>query len=110
MNFSSERSLDPVTILGARVLATRDQGKKLRELAIGRLRQPGVLEVSLERVEAVSPSFADEFFGGLMEELGRDEFLRRIRVGNASEEIRLLIRKVVSHREQSPHTKRSGSD
>ena len=72
------------------------------EQARARLRSGLELRVDLSGIEAISPSFTDEFFGGLFEELGEAEFRRRIRVHCPSAPWRALIQKVLAKRRERP--------
>jgi len=56
----------------------------------------GVL-IDLTHAEALSPSFADELFGGLREELGGD-FKKKVKVKCEKHEWRRLITSVLEHR------------
>lgn len=99
---------DVVAESGSGSLVTRDQGHELLEKVELRLASPGAIRVDLLGVEALSPSFADEFFGGLAEHLGAAEFSKRIRVHCPSEAWRILIQKVLAHRRQHPKSARAG--
>ena len=83
-------------------LVTRDQGATILKLARERLREGKPLRVDLTGVEAISPSFVDEFFGGLFEELGEADFRLRVRIDCPSAPWRTLIRKVLSKRRERP--------
>ena len=94
---------------GGRALVTREQGQLLLGEArecLGRVR---VLEVQLVGAEALSPSFADEFFGGLADWLGVEGFRARIKVRCPAEAWRVLIQKVLSHRLSGSAPRSSGS-
>lgn len=49
-------------------------------------------------VDVVTPSFADEVFGDLAVALGRETLRARVRVVNASKEVRHLLAIVVANR------------
>jgi len=81
--------------LGARALVTRDQGAR----ALGKLDRwvlaRGVLRIRLDDVDAMSPSFTDEFFGGLVDKVGLEAFNELVRVSGGDSSSRLLIERVV---------------
>ena len=106
----SSSSIEPFDLsgeCGSTALVTREQGAALLVRAAKRLEVGERLEVSVDGAEALSPSFADEFFGGLSESLGREEFGRRVRIRCSSQTWKILIRKVLAHRGQHPKTARS---
>ncbi|MGY4828207.1 STAS-like domain-containing protein [Sphaerotilaceae bacterium SBD11-9] len=45
---------------------------------------------------SLTPSFADEFVGGIAASLGSSEFLARIKLSNVSEDSKSLIRYVMA--------------
>lgn len=80
-------------------LATRDQGAEFRRrmeeaLAGGTI----VLEVVLESVGAMTPSFVDECFGKLLVSMGKTEFKKRIKLVSVSEDAKVLVNRVLSDR------------
>ena len=83
-------------------LVTRDQGAEMLGRARELLRSGRDLRIDLSGVEAISPSFADEFFGGMFEELGESEFRRRVRIRCPSTPWRALIQKVLAKRRERP--------
>src|SRR5438445_11613660 len=89
-------------VAGSKTLVTRDQGRVLLEGALSQLDNMRILHVDMSGIDALSPSFADEFFGGLLERLGGTGFRERVRVENHTEELRMLIRKVLGHRKSHP--------
>gem|GEM_PF-5785033 len=46
----------------------------------------------------MTPSFADECFGKLVERMGRDAFKEKVRLIGAAETIRILINTVMARR------------
>lgn len=98
MTCSSTESFDLVGKAGARALVTREQGRTLATLALARIEAGAALRVEIDPAEALSPSFADEFFGILVDRLGRERFASRVRVHCSQETWRVLISKVLSHR------------
>lgn len=63
--------------------------------------RPSVI-LDFARVESASSSFLDELFGRLNVALGQDEFRKRIRVINISEELQKMAEVVISQRLNSP--------
>jgi hypothetical protein len=103
---SSSEDLDLVREVASKALVTREQGGSLLRVAEQRLLDQEHLVIDLDGAEALSPSFADEFFGGLAEGLGADELRTRIKIRCANEEWRILIRKVLSHCAARPRSMR----
>lgn len=93
-----EKSLiRPADKLGP-VLTGRSQAHHLREEILEILRQEPVVVIDLRGVDAMSPSFADEVFAKLADEIS-DE---RVQFENLSPSIRSLARFVtLGRREQS---------
>ena len=81
-------------------LLTRDQGKALRTLVLGRLQTSETVTLDLSGALALSPSFADELFAGLEKELGT-RFTERIRISGARPEWQRLISSALQHRRAS---------
>jgi hypothetical protein len=102
MTSSLTETFDVVLECGSRSLVTRDQGRALLDKLETRLESSASIRVELAQAEAFSPSFADEFFGGLAEHLGLAEFSKRVRVHCPSEAWRILIQKVLAHRRSHP--------
>jgi hypothetical protein len=84
-------------------LYTRDAARKIRESVKGRV--VGGTPLSLEHVTTMTPSFADEFFRVLFDEIGEDAYRRQIRVAGASDYIKRLIELVLKNR---PSARASG--
>lgn len=78
-------------------LWTRDQGRRLRATVLERLKQCEKVTLDLTHAQALSPSFADEFFAGLEKELGAD-FARRVKISGARPEWQRLISSALQHR------------
>lgn len=81
--------------VGSRTLVTRDQGARALKRLAPWLESPGPLTIELESVDAMSPSFTDEFFGGVVDSVGLVDFNKLIRVSGADSVSRLLIERVV---------------
>jgi hypothetical protein len=65
------------------------------------LQYPGdKLIASLEGVEVMTPSFADEFFGGLFSRLGEELFRSRIGLVRPDHYIQSLVEMVLKHRSE----------
>ena len=78
-------------------LATRVGGSELRARLLGLLDDTDHVTVDLDEM-AITPSFADEFLGGTLELLGRDEFKRRVSIVNLSESAKPLVRHILNQR------------
>lgn len=87
-----------VGIVGSTALVTRDQGRLLKHHVAAMLPEGRSVVLDLEGAEAVSPSFADEFFGGLLEDLGTEEFRRRVQVRGMTPDVRVLLNRVLAYR------------
>ena len=85
-------------------LATRSQGKEVRERITGelsRLAEGDLLVVSFDGIGAMSPSFADECFGKLLLDLGRDGFSQKLRLVGANETVRSVVNAAMNNRLRS---------
>jgi hypothetical protein len=98
MTTSSTEIFDVAREARAKALVTRDQGRVLVSRAEDILSREPHITVELGSAEALSPSFADEFFGALAEHLGSSQFRLRVRVRCPNEAWQVLIRKVLGHR------------
>ncbi len=78
-------------------LATRPAGERARQFIAEILTRCEVLQIDMAGMN-VSPSFADECFGLLAEELGISEFRKRIRFVNIQEAAQHLILHVIYRR------------
>lgn len=79
-------------------LFTRDLGARVLDAA---LQRPGdKLIISLEGVEVMTPSFADEFFGGLFSRLGQELFRSRVGLLHPDHYIQSLVEMVLKHRSE----------
>jgi hypothetical protein len=94
---SSSETIDLGECAASRSLLTRDQGSDLREKVLLRLATARAVVLDLTRVDALSPSFADELFGGLEAELGPD-FKQRVRISCPRSEWKRLIASALTHR------------
>jgi hypothetical protein len=95
---SNER-VDLAASVGSKTLLTRDQGRALRESILARWTAGQLLTLDLSTAEAISPSFADEFFGGLESALG-GAFRSSIRIVCPQAEWRSLISAALAHRRE----------
>ncbi|MCU1010594.1 DUF4325 domain-containing protein [Stenotrophomonas maltophilia] len=95
MNFSNfmVKVVSPSTATRPNGLVARQQIK--RELALS-----DTVVVDLQDV-VLTPSFADEFLGLLLVELGESDFRRRIKIVNVGATSRPLLRQVLSQRASS---------
>ncbi|KJS14472.1 MAG: hypothetical protein VR69_17220 [Peptococcaceae bacterium BRH_c4b] len=59
------------------------------------------IRIDFGGVQAVSHSFIDEVFGGLVSELGVDNFKKKIKLNNCSEEFKSIILFVLKERSAS---------
>jgi hypothetical protein len=78
-------------------LSTRESGARAREQFHSALLQQLVVAADFGDRE-VSPSFADELFGKLAEEIGSVEFRKRVRAIGLTESTRQLVNQVVARR------------
>jgi len=97
MTSSLPEEIDVVKAAGSSALLTRDQGATLRALILSMLESREALTIDMSGVKALTPSFADEFFGGLDSALGA-EFSRRVRVRCAQPAWKRLIQVAIGHR------------
>jgi len=109
MTSSSDDRFELVDPEGARNLTTRAQGRALLARALARLDSGRAIEVDLSGLAALTPSFADEFFGGLLEGLGEGRFKDSVRIRGASETCRVLIRAVLADRRARPRSATGGA-
>ena len=94
---SSDDTIDLGAWAASRSLLTRDQGSALRGQVLQRLGTSRSVILDLTQVDALSPSFADELFGGLETEMGAD-FKRRVRISCPKPEWKRLIASALGHR------------
>ncbi len=78
-------------------LLTRGQGKRALKKILDALGQDGVAIIDVSKVTVMSPSFADELFGGLDRAMG-SAFRERVHVRGASADLQRLIGKALSYR------------
>lgn len=97
MTLSSHKLFNIASASDSSSLLTREQGQELRNRVLEELSGTECLEVSVSDARALSPSFADELFGGLYSELG-PEFSRRILVRCCRKDWRHLIASVIKRR------------
>jgi hypothetical protein len=79
-------------------LISREQGRVVRGAAERLLEQGADVECDLTGVRAMSPSFADELFGELGARLGLEGLRRRVTIRNATEDVKVLVNRVLAHR------------
>lgn len=80
---------------------TRDMGKRIRGclLEFDASAPVGVeLTIDVSGIEVLTPSFADEFFAKTVTAMGLDKFRKRFRIVGVTDEIKLLISKVIKIR------------
>ena len=78
-------------------LSTREAGARARVRVLSAMESTAV--VTLDFTDArPSPSFADELVGGLAAKLGREVFLRRVRIVSIDAAVRPLLNHVVATR------------
>ena len=80
-------------------LATRTAGASARELILNALKTHEAVRIDMTDMN-LTPSFADECFGALKEDLGLEEFKRRVHLTNLSESASQLLSHVLSRRER----------
>ena len=87
--------------LYGRHLTGRFLGRKvINELRL-LLATHNIIRINFNGVQTVSHSFIDEVFGGLVLELGVDNFKKKIKLNNCSEEIKSIILFVLKERSGS---------
>ena len=77
-------------------LSTRELGKEVSKQVD--FLEPGEIVLDFQEVRMVNSSFADELIGKNAKELGFDNFKRKVKIQNATENIRLVIRKALVDR------------
>lgn len=88
-------------------LATRSAGAQARTVILELLDKSDIVQIDMIGMN-LSPSFADEFFGLLAQQIGIDEYRRRIRLTNLSDAAHALIRHVVYRRTADKQTTPTG--
>ena len=79
-------------------MLTRVQAEPLRAKAMKLLGTADTLRVDMTGANALSPSFADEFFGAMSAQMGISNFRARVRVVCEKPSWRKLISAVLAHR------------
>ena len=79
-------------------LLTRDQGAILRKKLLDALKRAPTIRIDFKGVEVMAPSFADEAFGQLFLELGKEEFRHRVQLICESEATKRLVNAVIANR------------
>jgi len=74
---------------------SREEGKAARGWLRGLLELHGGIELGFDGVEVLTPSFADEVFGKLLDELGEDRFRQTIRFSGGTSEVRTLVNQIL---------------
>lgn len=77
-------------------LSTRELGKEVSKQVDFSI--PGEIILDFQDVRMINSSFADELVGKNAKELGFDNFKRKVKIQNATENIRLVIRKALVDR------------
>lgn len=78
-------------------LTTRESGAKARLCVLHALESDSFVVLDFSDAQP-SPSFADELVGGLAASLGRDAFVRRVKIIGIDEAVRPLLNHVVANR------------
>lgn len=86
-----------------RSLTTRESGVKARISVLRALESGSVVVLDFSDAQP-SPSFADELVGGLAATLGRDAFVRRVRIVGVDQAVRPLLNHVVASRLKQSRT------
>jgi hypothetical protein len=85
----------------ASAFVTRDVGRQIREQLLDFERQIPESErvvIDASGIEALTPSFVDEFFGRTASLFGLERFRNRFRIEGVDQDSKLLINKVVRNR------------
>lgn len=82
-------------------LSSRECGALARAKLLEALSVDDALVVVDFGLRSMSPSFADECIGVLVQRVGFDAFKERIRMKNVSPSAQILIKHVISKRQQS---------
>ena len=82
--------------------ATRPNGLAARQKLKSELQAHSTVVVDMEGV-LLTPSFADEFLGVLLVELGADRFRRTVKIINVAPSARPLLRQVLTRRASKPN-------
>jgi len=81
----------------AKDTGSRDSGKILREKILALLDEDKNIQIDFEYV-TLTPSFADEAIGLLSNYLSFEEFKRKIKLTNVSEQQKSLLNRVIANR------------
>lgn len=77
-------------------LSTRELGREVsRQVDFSR---PGEIILDFEGIRIVNSSFADELVGKNVKELGFEKFTEKIKIENATKNIKLVIKKAMMDR------------
>ena len=96
MTSSLGKTINVRLLAGSASLVTRDQAKNLRASVLADVREFDTVTLDLTEVTAMSPSFADELFGGLRRELSAN-FQSSIKVRCPQSAWRHLIRAALAY-------------
>lgn len=96
MTSSSRKTINVKLLAGSASLVTRDQAKALHAQILADVDEFTTVTLDLSDVTAMSPSFADELFGGLRRELDAD-FQSSIKVRCPQSAWRHLIRAALAY-------------
>ena len=76
----------------APLITSRELGGEIYNLIRQGLDKSGEVEVSMTHIVSMTTFCAKQIFGRLYVELGRDEYRRRIRLVNLSDDVNFIIR------------------
>ena len=77
-------------------LSTRELGKEVSKQVDFSI--PGEIILDFQDVRMINSSFADELIGKNAKELGFDTFKRKVKIQNATDNIKLVIKKAMMDR------------
>jgi hypothetical protein len=79
-------------------LTTRDMAVPIRSNLEQVLACHGLVEIDFSKIEVITPSFADELLGVLIETIGAQKFKTSIRFAGVREDIKRLVNLVLNAR------------
>lgn len=82
--------------------ATRPNGYAARALLKGFIDRDCPVEVDVSGV-VLTPSFADEFLGVLLVELGEERFRKCVKISNAEGSSKALLKQILNRRSAKPY-------
>lgn len=80
------------------LLSTRTDGEKYRNILLQEYRVTGHCEVNFEGINSITPSFADELFAKLTQEIGASQFTKSVTIKNANKEVKSAIIFAINNR------------